>query len=159
MIRALVVAAAVVLAPIAARAQTLTVTNAEGKVTTFTAETLAALPRAEASLRRGGKAVVYEGVTLAAILREAGVPQGPRLHGKPLSTTVLVQGADGYRAAFGLAETDPSVRTSAIVLADRKAGGALADGEGPWRLVVDADQRPERAVKGVAAIKVVPAAD
>lgn len=154
MIRALLLAAAVVLAPISALAQTLTVTNAEGKVTTFTAETLAALPRAKVSLGKRGE---YEGVTLASVLREAGVPQGPRLHGKPLSTTVLVVGADGYRAAFGLAETDPSVRSTTIILADRKAAGPLAEAEGPLRLVVEGDQRPERAVKGVTAIRVVAA--
>lgn len=72
--RALLIAlaAALVLAPVAALAQALTVTNAEGQVTTFTPEALAALPQGEAKL--GGKAV-YVGASLSAILREAGVPR------------------------------------------------------------------------------------
>ena len=154
MIRVLLVAVAVavVLAPIAAQAQTLTVTNAAGKVTTFTAETLADLPRATARL--GGKAE-YEGVTLASVLREAGVPQGPRLHGKPMAAFVVVTGEDGYRAVLSLAETDPSFRDAPVVLADRQAKGPLAENEGPWRLVIGADARPDRGVRQVESVAVV----
>lgn len=152
MIRALLIAAAVVLAPVAALAQTLTVTNADGKVTTFTAETLAALPRAEVSFGKRGE---YEGVTLASVLREAGVPQGPRLHGKPMAAFVVVTGRDGYRAVLSLAETDPSFRDAPIILADRTTKGPLAENEGPWRLVIGADTRPDRAVRQVASVSVL----
>jgi len=154
MIRGLVLGVALALAPLAALAQTLTVTNADGKVTTFTPETLKDLPRATATL--GGKAE-YEGVTLASVLREAGVPQGPRLHGKPMAAFVVVTGQDGYRAVLSLAETDPSFRDADIVLADRKAGAPLADGEGPLRLVIAADARPDRGVRQVVSVTVVTA--
>ncbi|HRD29685.1 MAG TPA: molybdopterin-dependent oxidoreductase, partial [Caulobacter sp.] len=120
-----------VLAPALALAQSLTVTTADGKVTTFTPEALAALPRAEARL--GGKSV-YEGVSLSAVLREAGVPQGPRLHGKPMQALVVVTGQDGYRAVLSIAETDPSFRAAPIILADRLKSGPLAADEGPLRL-------------------------
>lgn len=152
MIRALLIAGAVALAPVAALAQTLTVTNADGKVTTFTAETLASLPRVTAKL--GGKAE-YEGVTLASVLREAAVPQGPRLHGKPMAAFVVVTGKDGYRAVLSLAETDPSFRAAPLILADRKSEGPLAENEGPLRLVVGADDRPDRGVRQVETVKVV----
>jgi len=152
MIRALLLAAAIALAPVAALAQTLTVTNADGKTTTFTPATLAALPRASATL--GGKAE-YEGVTLASVLREAGVPQGPRLHGKPMAAFVVVTGQDGYRAVLSLAETDPSFRDAPIVLADKTAKGPLAENEGPWRLVIGADARPDRGVRQVESVSVV----
>jgi hypothetical protein len=152
MIRALLIAAAIVLAPVAALAQTLTVTNADGKVTTFTAQTLDALPRGKAKL--GGKAE-YDGVTLASVLREAGVPQGPRLHGKPMAAFVVVTGKDGYRAVLSLAETDPSFRDAPIILADKKSEGPLAENEGPWRLVIGADARPDRGVRQVEAVSVV----
>lgn len=154
MIRGLVLGVALALAPLAAFAQSLTVTNADGKVTTFTAETLKDLPRATATL--GGKAA-YEGVTLASVLREAGVPQGPRLHGKPMAAFVVVTGKDGYRAVLSLAETDPSFRDAAIVLADRKTGAPLSDGEGPLRLVIAADARPDRGVRQVVSVTVVTA--
>jgi hypothetical protein len=150
--RALLVAVALALAPVAALTQTLTVTNAEGRVTTFTPEALAGLPRAEARL--GGK-TVYEGVSLTAVLREAGVPQGPRLHGKPMQAFVVVTGKDGYRAVLSIVETDASFRDSAIILADRRKEGPLAAEEGPMRLVIDADARPDRGVRQVESIKVV----
>ena len=152
MIRALIVAAALVLAPVAALAQSLTVTNAEGRVTTFTPEALAALPQAEAKL--GGKAV-YVGASLSAILREAGVPQGPRLHGKPMQAFIVVTGKDGYRAVLSIAETDPSFRDAPIILAHRMKTGPLKLEEGPLRLVIDADARPDRGVRQVESIKVV----
>jgi hypothetical protein len=146
--RALLVAVALVLSPVAALAQTLTVTNAEGKVTTFSPEALAALPRAEARL--GGK-TAYDGVSLSAVLREAGVPQGPRLHGKPMQAFVVVTGKDGYRAVLSIAETDPSFRDSAIIIAERHKGRfAAARRRGPLRLVIDADApaRSRRAPGG-----------
>lgn len=151
MIRAILVAAALLLAPVAAAAQTLTVTNGEGKVATFTAETLADLPRGTAKL--AGK-TAYEGVELASVLREAAVPQGPRLHGKPLVAYVVVKGKDGYRAVFSIAELDPAFRPGAMILADRRVGAPLDDNEGPWRLVLDADVKPERGVRQVESITV-----
>ncbi len=150
--RALLIAVALVFAPVAAFAQSLTVTNAEGKVTSFTPEALAALPRAEARL--GGKAV-YEGVSLSAVLREAGAPQGPRLHGKPMAAFIVITGKDGYRAVLSIAETDPSFRDAPIILADRLKGGPLPDKEGPLRLVIDADARPDRGVRDVVSVTVV----
>lgn len=152
MIRALLIAAALALAPVAALAQSLTVTNAEGKVTTFTPEALAALPQGEAKL--GGK-MVYGGASLTAVLREAGVPQGPRLHGKPMQAFIVVTGKDGYRAVLSIAETDPSFRDTPIIVADRTRAGPLDAKEGPFRLVIDADARPDRGVRQVESIKVV----
>lgn len=152
--RAVLIALALVLAPVAALAQSLTVTNAEGKVTVLSPEALAALPRAEARL--GGK-VVYQGVSLSAVLREAGVPQGPRLHGKPMQAFVVVTGKDGYRAVLSIAETDPSFRDGPIILADRLKTGPLAADEGPLRLVIDADARPDRGVRQVLSVAVVAA--
>lgn len=152
--RAVLLAAALFLTPVAAFAQSLTVTTAEGRVTTFTPEALAALPRAEARL---GGATVYEGVSLSAVLREAGAPQGPRLHGKPMQAFVVVTGQDGYRAVLSIAETDPSFRAAPIILADRLKTGPLAANEGPLRLVIDADARPDRGVRQVVSVAVVAA--
>lgn len=44
-----------------------------------------------------GKDETYEGVLLAEVLKQAGVPQGAKLNGKALATYVEVEGADGYR--------------------------------------------------------------
>jgi hypothetical protein len=153
-IRALLLGLALVLAPVSAMAQSLTVTNAEGKVTVLTPEALAALPQAEARL--GGK-TVYVGTSLSAILREAGVPQGPRLHGKPMQAFIVVTGKDGYRSVLSIAETDPSFRDSAIIIASATKAGSLPEKEGPLRLVIDADLRPDRGVRQVVSVTVVAA--
>ena len=152
MIRALLIAAALVLAPVAALAQSMTVTNAEGRVTAFTPEALAALPQGEAKL--GGK-TVYVGASLSAVLREAGVPQGPRLHGKPMQAVIVITGKDGYRAVLSIAETDPSFRDGAIIIASATKAGPLDAKEGPLRLVIDADARPDRGVRQVESIRVM----
>jgi len=146
--RALLIALALVLAP----AQMVSVTNADGVITLLLPAGLADLPRAKATL--GGK-TVYEGVSLTALLKAAGVPQGPRLHGKPMQAFVVVTGKDGYRAVFSIAEIDPSFRDSPIILADRRESGPLAENEGPLRLVVGGDARPDRGVRQVESIKVV----
>ncbi|MDQ0463653.1 hypothetical protein QO010_001424 [Caulobacter ginsengisoli] len=132
-------------------------TGLNGKVTSFTTADLADLPRATASLRSGDKATAYEGALLSAVLKEAGVPSGPRLHGKPVASVVVITAADGYRVVLSLAEADASFRDGAIILADRKADGPLAADDGPLRLVIDADKRPERSIRQVVSIKVVPA--
>lgn len=154
MIRALLLGLVLVLAPAAALAQALTVTNAEGRVTVLTPEALAALPQAEARL--GGK-TVYVGTSLSAILREAGVPQGPRLHGKPMQAFIVVTGKDDYRAVLSIAETDPSFRDAPIIIAGATKGGPLDAKEGPLRLVIDADARPDRGVRQVISVAVVAA--
>ena len=152
--KAAVLALALILAPLAAAADDLTVLGLDGKTTTLTAADLAALPRGAATLHEGAKATVYEGPTLTAILREAGTPVGPRAHGAPMHAYVVVKGRDGYRVTLSLAETDPEFRTGPIVLADTLAGAPLDARQGPYRLVIGDDLKPWRAVRNVVAIEV-----
>jgi hypothetical protein len=135
-------------------AQGLTVLGLDGKTTVLTAAQVADLPRASALLHAGDKATPYEGATLTAILREAGVPQGPRMHGDPMHAYVVVVGPDGYKVTLSLAEVDPEFRKGPVVLADTKAGAALDEKEGPYRLVIGDDLKPWRAVHGVVRIEV-----
>ncbi|MDH4384760.1 MAG: molybdopterin-dependent oxidoreductase [Caulobacter sp.] len=157
MIKGALIAAALCLAPVAALAQSLSVIGVDGKETRLSPTALQALSRAEAKLGAGDRSVAYLGPTLTAVLREAGLPAGARLHGKILATYVVVTGSDGYRAVLSLAEIDASFRDGAVILADRRASGALAENEGPYRLVVGPDKRPERAVRMVVKIEVVAA--
>ena len=132
----------------------LTVVGLNGKTIVLTAAQLAALPQGEAILHEGAGPIAYQGPSLTAILREAGVPVGPRAHGAPMHAYVLIKGADGYAALLSLAETDPEFRTGPIVLADHQAGAPLDARQGPWRLVIGDDLKPWRAVRGVARIEV-----
>jgi len=153
MIRA---ALAIVLAAAAApaAAQDLTVLGLDGRSTALTPSQLADLPRATATLHEGDKATAYDGATLTGILRDAGVPQGPRMHGDPMHAYVVVVGADGYRITLSLAEVDPEFRRGPVVLAEHKAGASLDAREGPYRLVVGDDLKPWRAVRSVVRIEV-----
>lgn len=156
---ALAVAAAVfvLVAPVAAWAQSLTVVGPDGTETVLDAARLATLPRAEARLGSGDKAKTYEGPTLTAVLREAGVATGPKLHGKPLVAYVVVTGADGYRAVLSIAETDAWIAgDGAVILADKRTDGPLELKEGTLRLVVGSDRRPERSVRMVTRVEVRP---
>jgi len=138
----------------AAGAADLTVVGLGGKTITLTAAQLAALPRGEAILHEGAKAVPYQGPTLTSVLREAGTPVGPRAHGAPMHAYVAVTGADGYVAVLSLAETDPEFRKGPIVLADQVSGKPLDAREGPLRLVIGDDLKSWRAVRNVARIEV-----
>jgi hypothetical protein len=140
-----------------ATAQDLTVTGLDGKAHVLTAAEVADLPRGEALLHAGDKATPYQGATLTAILREAGAPQGPRMHGAPMHAYVVVTGADGYKVTLSLAEVDPEFRKGPVVLADAKAGAPLDAQEGPYRLVIGDDLKPWRAVHTVVRIDVLSA--
>lgn len=157
--RSIALAALLLLTAGGAQAQTadLQVAGLDGKACPQSTAALADLPRAKAMLRAGDKATAYDGVLLSAVLKACGVPSGPRLHGKPVASVVVVTAADGYRVVLSLPEVDASFRDGVIILADRKADGPLAADEGPYRLVIDADKRPERSIRQVVSIKVVPA--
>jgi Oxidoreductase molybdopterin binding domain len=47
---------------------------------------------------------VYDGVLLATLLKQAGVPQGSQLRGAAMATYILADGSDRYRVTFSLAE-------------------------------------------------------
>ena len=141
-------------APAAAAAQDLTVLGLDGRTRVLTPAEVSDLPRATAELHAGEAATAYEGATLTGILREAEVPQGPRMHGDPMHAYVVVVGADGYRVALSLAEIDPEFRKGPVVLADHKAGAPLDAKEGPYRLILSDDLKPWRAVHTVVRIEV-----
>ena len=79
------------------------------------------------------------------------------LRGKDVGAVVLVEAADGYRAAFALAELDPSIGGKQVLLADTMDGKPLPAETGTWRLVVPTDNRPARWVWSIVRIEVIPA--
>ena len=97
----------------------------------------------------------WEGVAVRELLTRAGVPAGDTLRGATLATAVVVTGADGYRAVFGVAEFDPAFTDRVAILADRKNGAPLAGNAAPFQLVVLAEKRPARWVRQVVSIELV----
>ena len=130
----------------------LQVADETGRVTSLPAKEWAKLPRQKAEVKgKGGTA--YEGVSLAEVLRFAGVSFDKHPRGRAASY-VLVEGGDGYRAVLALAEVDPKVSDRTVLLADRLDGKPLPAGAGPFRLVVPGDKIPSRWVKQVVRIGV-----
>jgi hypothetical protein len=122
---------------------------------TVTAKTLAGLPRVKAEAKEhDNPSATYEGVTLGAILKRAGVPRGEKLRGPGLRAIVIITATDGYKVVFTVAETDPAFNDRLILLADKKDGKPLPEKEGPFRIVVPSEKRPARWIRNVKTIAV-----
>jgi DMSO/TMAO reductase YedYZ molybdopterin-dependent catalytic subunit len=122
----------------------------------LTADDLAKMPRETASVPApDGAKIVYEGVTLLAVLQKAGAPFGKQLRGKVLSTYVRAKAMDGYQVIFTLGELDPDFGNETILLADKRDGKPLPDKQGPLRLVCPNDKEGARSVRMLETLEVV----
>jgi hypothetical protein len=139
---------------LAARAQTLQIIDADGHATAVTAAQIANLPHHTIDVRDHDKPAQFEGVPLAALLAMAGIQLGDAMRGPRLSEVLLIEAADGYKAVFALAETDPAFATREIILADKRDGKPLDAKEGPFRIVAPGDKRPARWVRQVIALRI-----
>lgn len=97
----------------------------------------------------------YDGVPLASLLQQAGVPQGEQIRGPWMAAYILAEAADGYRVVFSLAELDAAFLDSDVLVADTMNGAPLGPGEGPFRLVAPHEKRPARWVRMLKSITVV----
>jgi DMSO/TMAO reductase YedYZ molybdopterin-dependent catalytic subunit len=97
----------------------------------------------------------FEGVTLAELLKRAGLPTGEHLRGKSMALCVVAGAADGYHAVFSLAELDASIGGVTVLVADTVDGQPIPTGQGPLRLVVPSDKRPARWVRMLQSLTVV----
>jgi hypothetical protein len=142
------------LACLQASAQVVLQINDAAPVTVSAGE-LAALPRHTALMNDHGKQVSYEGVLLQDVLAKGGIELGKGVHGKQLSSYVAAVAGDGYEVVYALAEFDPTVMDSGIIIADKRAGQPLAATEGPLRIVVPHDKRATRCLRMLKEIDVV----
>lgn len=134
--------------------QTVTLIGADGRRVVLAAADIAALPRESFRFDRHGEVRTYEGPLLLDVMARAGVPSTP-LHAPDLASVLLVESADGYQVAFGLAETDPATRADRIILADRADGAPLSPEDGPYMLIAENDVRPARSARMVTSIKLI----
>ncbi|WP_091153906.1 molybdopterin-dependent oxidoreductase [Mucilaginibacter pineti] len=103
---------------------------------------------------RDGNDHTYTGVTVAEILKSAGVTLGPELKGENLTKYLAVEASDGYQVIFALAELDKAFTDRAIILATTVDGKSLAPGDGPYRIIVQDEKKPARCIKQVTAMSV-----
>jgi hypothetical protein len=101
-----------------------------------------------------GAKAVYDGIPIVDILRRAGVPLGKELRGPRMTLCVVATGADGYRAAFALAEFDAGFTDQVVLLVDRRDGKPLSAREGPLRIIVPSEKRHARWVREVSSLTV-----
>jgi DMSO/TMAO reductase YedYZ molybdopterin-dependent catalytic subunit len=146
-------AAALALAAGAVKAQDLTVVGLDGRAVTLTPAQIAALPHETLAVSIEGKTATWRGVPLGAVLAAVGAPAGKDLKGRELRDVVLVSAADGYGVALGLAETDPLFRKERVLLADGADGSPLPAAQGPYRLIIEGDQRGARLARMVTRIE------
>jgi hypothetical protein len=121
----------------------------------ISAADLAKLPGHTAILNNHGQRISYEGALMRDVLALGGIDFGKELRGKQLSSYVSALGSDGYQVVFALAEFDPTVMDSDILIANRREGQPLAANEGVLRIVVPHDKRPTRSLRLLQEIDVV----
>jgi DMSO/TMAO reductase YedYZ molybdopterin-dependent catalytic subunit len=102
------------------------------------------------------KEIIYSGTPLVELLKAGGLQlDSDTAHFREMvAITVLIEAADGYRAAFASAELDPELTDRIILLADTKDGQPLPPGEGPFRVIVPGEKRPARWVRQVKVVTV-----
>jgi hypothetical protein len=139
-----------------AKTDSLTVVNEEGKTFAFTAADLAKLGRQQSKAKdHDGKEVLFEGVSVADVLKLAGVKLGgDTMRGKRVAQYLVIEAKDNYKAVFSLTEFDPEFTDAIILLADTADGKALADKSGPWQIVVPNQKKHARWVRQVAKLSI-----
>jgi hypothetical protein len=136
-----------------AHAQELRLVGLDGRAVSLSPADVAAMPHVPLTLTVEGKTAAYRGVPLATLLARIDAPLGKALRGPELRDVVLVTAQDGYSAALALAEADPMMRKEQVILADEADGRPLGEKLGPYRLVIDGDQRGARLVRMVTSIE------
>ena len=116
---------------------------------------LAKLPRQTVRAKgHDGVEAQFEGVPVIEILAKAGVATGQALRGPAMAQYVIVEAADGYRAAFAVAELDPAFTDRVTLLADRRDGKPLSTQSGPLQIIVPGEKKHARWVRQVITLKV-----
>jgi DMSO/TMAO reductase YedYZ molybdopterin-dependent catalytic subunit len=116
---------------------------------------LQSMPRVEARVRDGdGTAVTFEGVSLWDILQKAQFLDAGT-HKKLVNTCVIVKAKDGYKVVYSLAEIAPTMTDRKVFLADRCNGKALAEAQGPLKVIAPDEKMRARWVRQVTALEVV----
>jgi hypothetical protein len=132
----------------------IVVSNENRKARRVSAEELAKLPQEQFQVEHEGKKQTYSGVSLAAVLRHAGIILGEKARGPYVNRYVIVSASDGYRALFSVGEIDPYLSNQTVLVADKCDGKPLPATEGPWRLIVSGDMRHRRWVRSTARIEI-----
>jgi hypothetical protein len=127
-----------------------------GKTIALTPADLAAMPHITVSVFNAHSKVneIYSGVPLSALLARLGVPQGEAVRGPLFLTGVIAEGTDGYQVLYSLAETDPTIHTGQVLIADSLDGKPIA-ADGAFKMISTEEKRPARWVRNLDKISVI----
>jgi hypothetical protein len=134
----------------------LTLRGLDGKSLSLSPADLAALPHKTVTVMNHHTSATetYSGVALTDLLAKIGAPQGSDVKGKSFMLGIVAEGTDHYSVLFAIAETDPTIHTGDIVVADQMNGQKL-DKDGAFKLVSSEEKRPARWVRNLASISIV----
>ena len=140
----------------AAPSTQLALRGLDGKMLTLTPADFAALPHKSLQVFNSHTKAneTYSGVLVSELLKQLGSPQGESVMGKLFMTAVIAEGTDQYASLYALAETDPSIHTGEIIVADEIDGHPLGK-EGAFKMISSEDRRPARWVRNLTRISVV----
>jgi len=137
-------------APVAADTDVALLIEVEGEQHRVASSALESLPRVTLQISFHGDAPEdIPAVSLASVLALVGV-KAEELHHNELGRVVLVEAADGYRVAFGMAELDPNISGRQVYLSARDGPRGRS-----WRILVPGDQRGARWVRDVVRLRVI----
>ena len=120
----------------------------------WTPATLAALPHETVTVfdKHAKVNQNYSGVPLMELLTRLGVSD--KTHGKDLRFYLVVEGADGFKAVYSVAEVNPNAHDGTVIVADAVDGKPLLT-TGPLELIASGDKQPARWVRNLAVIRVL----
>ena len=95
----------------------------------------------------------YSGVPLIEVLEKVGAPEPSAVRGKALSDYIIATGSDNYHAVLSLAEIEPGFHPGRVLVADTLDGKPLDSKEGPFKLIVEEDQKPARWVHNLVKLE------
>ena len=126
-----------------------------GQQASLSLAALQALPHTSVTLTNGhtGTPECYSGVPLIEVLEKVGAPEPSAVRGKALSDYIIATGSDNYHAVLSLAEIEPGFHPGRVLVADTLDGKPLDSKEGPFKLIVEEDQKPARWVHSLVKLE------
>jgi len=135
---------------------TLKVTGDVRTPLSFSPDELKGMPRKHVEVKdEDGRTVSYDGVLVGEILKRAGATLGADMRGNAVATYVVASATDGYQVVFSLAELDPALTGSEVIVADTVDGKPLFAYQGPFRIVAPKDTRAARSIRMLERIEVI----
>jgi len=134
----------------------LTLRGLDGKSLTLSPADLASLPHKTVTVmnHHTSASETYSGVLLTDLLAKIAAPRGEGVRGKLFMLGVVAEGTDHYSVLFAIAETDPTIHTGDIIVADQMNGQKL-DKDGAFKLISTEEKRPARWVRNLSSISLV----